>query len=108
MRFELHTIPLKSRLEAWREDIVAMRAAVWPYRRIAKWLRDEKAVSISREAVRQFCVVRGIEKGTLSFSTRDDAQKRSPTAQVSRVRRKREVTKKFDYDDSQPIRRKDS
>lgn len=106
MRFEPHTIHLKSRLEEWRLEITAMRKAVWPYRRIARWLREEKEVCISPEAVRQFCIVRGIEKGNPPSSAKVAAKERTATKRASGSCRRNETVRIFDYDDSQPIQRR--
>lgn len=108
MTFETHSIPLRSRLEEWREEVTAMRAANWPYSRIARWLQEEKGVSISREAVRQFCAVRGILKGNPCPSASPSHVNSIMSESVPRVRRQRAKTRLFDYDDSQPIERKRS
>jgi len=85
-----------------------MRAAIWPYRRIAKWLREERGIAISHEAVRQFCVVRGIKKGPTPSAVTIVEAELPPTSKVSPARRKKTIVQKFDYDDSQPIARKRS
>ncbi len=83
-----------------------MRAAIWPYRRIAKWLREERGISISHEAVRQFCVVRSIEKGAMPPTPNIGEGWQTPISKVRGVRPRKTVIPKFDYDDSQPITRK--
>lgn len=92
--FEFHQPSLRSRLEEWRSDIVAMRVACWPYRRIAAWLLENYQVRISREAIRQFCKVRGITKGESSNESK---------AVVKPIRKYSQKSGVFHYDDSQPI-----
>lgn len=108
MTFEIHSIPLRSRLEEWRKEVTAMRAANWPYSRIAEWLQEEKGVGISREAVRQFCAVRGILKGIPNPPGSVTEPPLTVARSVPRIRRQRAKAKLFDYDDSQPIERKRS
>jgi IS30 family transposase len=83
-----------SRLEAYRSEIVAMRASNWPFHKIAEWLSENHQMKVSKEAIRQFCKVRSIgrhENRTATPKTRTEA-----TSQ-------KQASKKFDYDDSKPI-----
>lgn len=41
-----------------------MRAANWPYQKIAQWLLNEKGCHAHKDTIRKFCLVRMIEKGT--------------------------------------------
>lgn len=63
-RFEPHEKPYWSRLEKWRAEITEMRRQNWPYSKIVEWLRTEGPISVTREAVRKFCQVRKIRKGS--------------------------------------------
>ena len=98
--FEPYRATNQSRLEPWREQIVQMRGLNWPYLKISQWLARNTEVSVSFQAVHQFCKVRGIQKGTLPKPP-------PPKAQVStRVpgKRKRSSKKRFEYDEAdQPI-----
>ena len=100
MNFEAHQRPNLSRLESWRDEITAMRAAQWPYRRIAKWLQEEQLHQVSATAIRNFCLIREIPKGGTKEPTkpkpeRQSLPKRKPVASPEK--------KKFTYDDSGPI-----
>jgi hypothetical protein len=93
MEFPMHQRSNVSRLESVKVEIAAMRSAHWPYHRIADWLRSEKAITVSKEAIRQFCSVRHIEKGGSSLQTVvRPARLPAPAA-----------GKKFHFDDSKPI-----
>ncbi|GHC56047.1 hypothetical protein GCM10007100_23670 [Roseibacillus persicicus] len=90
----------KSRLEPWRNQIAQMRGLNWPYLKIAQWLAQNTEVSVSFQAVQQFCKVRGILKGEQS--------KPPPPARTTSVpprrMRKKSATKLFEYNESdQPI-----
>ncbi|MGC6458464.1 MAG: hypothetical protein ACON4R_08825 [Akkermansiaceae bacterium] len=61
--FEPYQATNQSRLEPWRGEIVQMRSVNWPYRKIAEWLIEEAGITVSLQAVQQFCKVRGITKG---------------------------------------------
>ena len=61
--FEPYQAINQSRLEPWREEIIQMRSLNWPYRKIAEWLAEESEITVSLQAVQQFCKVRGITKG---------------------------------------------
>lgn len=95
MEFEFHQRPNASRLESAEKEIVAMRSASWPYQRIAEWLSAEKNLSVTKEAVRQFCNVRSITKGS-----RKNQQCRSTAPPTSAP------TDGFDFDDTGPIETK--
>ena len=100
MTFETHQRPNVSRLEIWRKEITAMRAAKWPYRRIAKWLKDEKQHQISVTAIRNFCLIREITKpGSDPLRKSKSEGKRLPSNPTKTSPKK----KLFDYDDSGPI-----
>ncbi|WP_411845711.1 hypothetical protein AAFN60_19035 [Roseibacillus persicicus] len=100
MTFEKHQRPNVSRLEIWRKDITEMRAAKWPYRRIAKWLEDEKQHQISVTAIRNFCLIREIAKpGSEPFRKSKSEGTRLP----SNPEKDNPKKKLFDYDDSGPI-----
>lgn len=77
--FEPYQNPRQSCLEQWRDEITQMRSLSWPYHAIAKWLLDENQVSISTEAIRQFCKVRGIHKGSKSHTSPSTQQKKEKT-----------------------------
>lgn len=101
MDFPPHQRPNVSRLEAFRSEIAAMRSSNWPFQMIAGWLRENRQLEVSKEAVRQFCNVRGIGKipaPPLPISNRilPSTLKKPPV--------------KFEYDESKPIltRRSDS
>lgn len=61
--FEPYQAINQSRLEPWREEIIQMRSVNWPYRKIAAWLAEEAEITVSLQAVQQFCKARGITKG---------------------------------------------
>lgn len=96
-KFEPHEPPYRSRLEKWRDGIIEMRTQNWPYSRISAWLRDEKQISISAEAVRKFCRLRKIQKGELPTT----ASKRQHRPRQTLIKN-REV-KLFEYDGNGPI-----
>ena len=58
-----HHAHTSSRLEPYQSIIATMRSKGWPYRRIVAWLKEEKSLTISWEALRQFCIYRQIQKG---------------------------------------------
>ena len=104
LHFEEHYPLRSSRLEQWRDEITAMRTAKWPHQQIAKWLQTEQHFTISAEAVRQFCKVRGILKpmGATQLAPRSQRERGSknkprkpPTSEKNR--------RLFEYDDSKPI-----
>lgn len=72
-----------------------MRAKKWPFQRIAQWLRDEKSLPISGEAIRQFCTVRKIGK-TLELVE-------APRLYSPRQTSTQHAPGKFHFDDSLPI-----
>lgn len=94
MEFPFHQRPNVSRLEIVREEIIAMRSQNWPYHRIATWLHKDKGIAVTKEAIRQFCDVRKIQKGIPRSSTIQN-----PPGKVSAP----PSGKKFHYDDSKPI-----
>ena len=82
-----------------------MRQKAWPYKRIAQWLWEKKGITISSEAIRQFCCVRGIIKNVGSKnSEKSSAHNAShrPSSKAS-VLKKVTVDRVFEYDDSKPI-----
>jgi len=85
----------QSRLEAWRNQITEMRSLNWPYQKIADWLARETEISVSLQAVHQFCKVRGIVKGNAATPP-------PPTtvnfAQVTPRKKKSGGKKLFEYD----------
>ena len=84
-----------------------MRQRCWPFRRIAQWLQAERDLIISHEAVRKFCLVRGIEKGK-SISHRGMPKHETTGRQTIKAPAASSLTKAFHYEDSGPIRtRKD-
>ena len=102
--FPTHQRPNESRLEAYRSEIAAMRQSNWPYRRIAGWLRAEKGLKISHEAVRKFCQVRKIGVGGAAQpSKRSPAVIPQPQAQTDKDSAP-PARRVFSFDDSQPIR----
>jgi len=104
LHFEEHYPLRTSRLEQWREEIAAMRAAKWPHQRIADWLQSEQQFSISAEAVRQFCKVRGIlkPKGKITPSPRSKRGS-SPRPKTIGSTTPNKKAKLFEYDDTKPI-----
>jgi len=103
LKFESHQRPLPSRLERWRAEITEMRAASWPYLRISKWFSNEEQFKISEEAIRQFCLVRGIEKSEPTNKPSRARPRSKPVADPRRVASSTKPKKLFEYDDSQPI-----
>jgi hypothetical protein len=100
-----HERPNRSRLERWLGEITRMRELNWPYARIAQWLGDEHQFSITREAVRQFCVRREIPKGA-SPSGATQPRNRNRGSQPERdVAQASKAPAVFQYDDSKPIDR---
>ncbi len=106
-----HQRPNRSRLEVWRDEIAEMRSKAWPYSRISTWLRDTHDLAISREAVRQFCCLRGIQKGgetrmpELGRSS-GRAEGRKAVVSSPRISPQKEQKKlMFDFDESRPIDR---
>jgi len=103
-RFEEHERPRTSRLEKWRAEIMEMRAAKWPYQRIANWLWEESQFKITAEAVRQFCQVREIRKGKKNQTMPTQNPKRRcklvPKPESTSTLKKEKL---FEYDDSKPI-----
>lgn len=100
MSFESHTRPNQSRLEKWRSEITEMRSKSWPYRRISLWLQAEHNLSISAQAIRAFCLRRGIMKASSSAlpnSSTETSPRVLPTGQVPKKK------PRFEYDDSEPI-----
>ncbi len=63
LEFEPHLTLRAGKLEAHRVAVEKMRAARWPYRRVAGWLREERGIDVNPESVRRFCRRRGIGKG---------------------------------------------
>lgn len=109
-----HERPNRSRLEQWLADITRMRELHWPYARIARWLQEEQDFRVSREAVRQFCVRRGILKGRVTAVAAQEAMRvRSVSfrnaSQGPRSAKDGTSSSKsppvFQYDDSRPIDR---
>ncbi len=103
--FEKHKRPHTSILEEWWDEIEAMRTQEWPYRRIADWLRNNKEITISAEAVRQFCKVRDISKGNSERQPKARPS-RTPTKPLKQNRYpkpKTPVKRIFEYDDTEPI-----
>ena len=94
--FEPHARPNQSRLQSHFDEIAEMRALNWPYGKIVAWLGKHRNCPVSGEAVRQFCLIRGIAKGAAAS-----------TAKRSETRRTEEKKKPlFEYKASQPIPRK--
>ena len=107
MEFEEHERPNVSCLEPHRPDIVAMRERSWPYRRIAEWLQTGRDLKISHEAVRKFCLVRGIEKRK-SISHRGMPKPETTRRQTIKAPAESSPAKVFHYEGSGPSRtRKD-
>jgi hypothetical protein len=107
MDFPKHQRPNASRLETFRSEIEAMRGNLWPYDRIAGWLRDTHRLEVSKEAIRQFCNLRKIGKGE-AFQTDDkarssDARFSSVTPRTISSPQHAEPEKKFHFDASRPI-----
>lgn len=101
MDFPQHQRPNVSRMENFRSEIAAMRSSDWPFQKIAEWLRENRQLEVSKEAVRQFCIVRGINKAT---APPQSVNNRIPPASP------KQPLVKFEYDESKPIltRRNDS
>ncbi len=71
-----------------------MRSSNWPFKKIADWLRENRQLEVSKEAVRQFCNIRGIESKPLH----------PPQHQARTVlHQPKKAQAKFEYDDSVPI-----
>ena len=96
-KFQPYQKPNVSRLEKWRGDITEMRALNWPYPEIAKWLLEQHQLKITSEAIRQFCNLRSIVKGS--------TQKRRAPRQPHAARRteEKDTKRQFTYDSSKPI-----
>ena len=77
-----------------------MRRLQWPNGKIAQWLRDEHGLTISGEAVRKFCKVRGIRKGRVP---RQPARAHRPVTREQAERQAEKEERVFEYDDSGPI-----
>lgn len=96
----------QSRLEQWRSQITSLRASGWPNNKIASILRAEHGVSVSGEAVRQFCNLRRISKGEPD-GTIDPSKSQQPEKTVKKTPRTLRPTppieRVFDYDESKPI-----
>ena len=97
-KFEFHESPYRSRLEKWRSEITAMRSQNWPYSRIVEWLALYAQISVTKEAVRKFCLVRGIQKNSPSRPNSQARQKSQPVP-----KRKMKI---FEYKDGGPIQTK--
>jgi hypothetical protein len=97
MDFPPHQRPNVSRLESFRSEIAAMRASNWPFLKIAAWLDEHHQINVSKEAVRQFCKVRGI--GQVSRMAEQPSSR--PIQPIPNKN-----TQKFEFDDSCPIRTK--
>jgi hypothetical protein len=88
-----------------------MRSKAWPYSRISTWLRDTHDLAISREAVRQFCCLRGIQKDRETQEAEigrplGRVEGRKAVVSSPRIEPLKEQKKlKFDFDDSRPIDR---
>ncbi len=104
-QIEEHVYPRTSRLEAWRNEIEIRRSKNWPYRKIADWLREQKGLVISKEAIRKFCLVRKISKG----ASKPKTVTTTPTLSLKRSKRpyypkpRQPIKRIFEYDDSEPI-----
>lgn len=94
MDFPPHQRPNVSRLETYRSEIVAMRSSKWPFLKIAAWLIDQHRITVSKEAVRQFCKVRGI--GSISPTPQ-------PSLNPAIQRTPMKPPSKFEFDESKPI-----
>ena len=93
--FQLYQAVNQSRLEPWRNQVAEMRSLRWPYQKIADWLAREAEVSVSLQAVHQFCKVRGIEKGNAATPPPPTSVR---MAQGSPRKKKARVKKLFEYD----------
>ena len=94
MDFPQHQRPNISRLETYRSEIVAMRSSNWPFLKIAAWLDEHHQITVSKEAVRQFCRIRGIDRN-------QSVQK--PSFTTASKGDLKQTGEKFDFDDSLPI-----
>ena len=99
--FEPHVRPNQSRLQDHVEEIAKMRALNWPYYKIASWLGEHRKCSIQKEAVRQFCLRRGISKGEKVVIAVGSKKRK-----ISKPKERKEVPSEFDFDESRPIQRK--
>ena len=105
-----HEATRNSVLEPHRVAIVKMREAEWPYRKIARWLKDQGRASINAETVRSFCVVRKIVKGATTPSSSKEPKELDPrrkriAERIARHQKKKEEEKVFTYDGfDKPIR----
>lgn len=104
LQFPIHVRPNISILEPHIEEIKAMRKSLWPYWKIAEWLKAERDIIISREGVRQFCIVRDIQKGRSSTIRPQQQRRHSQRTAKGRVK-DTEQKPRFEYDASGPIER---
>ena len=77
---ERHQRPNESCLEPFREEIVDRRHLEWPYRRLAEWLADEHQLTISAVSIRNFCLVRQIDKGEAPQGNKRSQRTAEPTS----------------------------
>ena len=105
LEFEHHGVGHGSKLEAHRVAIVEMRRSLWPYRRIAEWLRENRNVDTVAEGVRSFCRVRGIKKGTCAAQrARKASRKREGNSTTPHLGRPKDPEEKvFTFDSTKPI-----
>ena len=103
--FEPHVRPNRSSLQAYLIEITKMRSLNWPYRKIVLWLLDYRDCRISKEALRQFCMNRGILKGEAGSPSHLMGQnKDAEVATNPGLNAKGKPL--FDFDDFKPIQRK--
>ena len=99
--FEPYQTANQSRLEPWREQIVQMRRLNWPYLKISQWLAEHTGITVSLQAVHQFCKVRDIQKG--GASKPPPPRKTTPSRRPAK-KPKRSSKKRFEYNEAdQPI-----
>lgn len=94
MDFPPHQRPNVSRLETYRSEIVAMRSSKWPFLKIAAWLNDQHQITVSKEAVRQFCKVRSIRSISSTLP---------PSSNSTMPIEPKKTSTKFEFDESKPI-----